>query len=1145
MRKGDFDLGLSLLEKSNPDHASLRRELLAARDERVARQQRLDFLKCAAIGLTAAVLLIVTGSAIWIRSEQLKAKKEAENARTAEGRAKVEKVNAENEKQLAEKAKTDAEVQKVKADFQRDNAEKATKEANIQKANADKAANQARDSEAKAIKSKKEEEYSAYIARIGLAASQIEKNAFDAARKELRECKPELRHWEWGRLMFLCSQEVRTFKGKGESSSPLEALAVDREGRRMATGDRDGYAKIWDLESGRIVASLKHRGGYVNSVSFSPDGQLLATGSHDPDGFIQIWHIDTGVPLKKFKGHTDEVLSITFDREGSRLLTSSYDNTARLWEWNPNSQEAPKEITQFVGHSWWVWSAAFSRDEQRVITAGHDGTAIVWNLDGTKRSVFTGHRGPVFCARFSPDGKHAVSAGYDRRILKWNPDDIKPFDAKTFADDSMTSMSNFRSLEGHTDAVRSITFSPDGLLMLSGSDDNTLMVWSTDTNQAIKTFRGHGGQVKAALFVAGSQQIVSAAQDKTVCEWSLAGRREIRTIQGLSLAGHTDDILSANYSNDEHHIVTASRDRTSRTWNAETAALELTLVEGHSFLVSNAVFFPGARRLVTAAFDNTGASGTFGQVGRCFVLIKRDAVPPLRCQMETPHGSQRAVKIIWLNSGTPRRAFVSRHSLNTSRKSPVSRFLSVTKCLPPETPKDMSKSGTLTRALFQPASKDIPDGFPQSTFSTIHASSRQVTTIRFLSGSARTGKELTRLILKHPDRVLGMRAIPGTNKLVSSCEDRKIRVWDIDKASVLQEIGSFESKTTDRPELGRSFVAIDVSDDGKHVLTANSAERTVQLWDLATAKEIQSLQLHGRRGPAGDLTRDAEKLWTTALFVPGTDDVLTVGVSDVRIWDSRSSRSRMTFNQHAVVASANYSPNGELIVTCGWDNLAKIWDTSGNVVRKLENGHDNLINTAVFSPDGKFILTASDDKTAKLWDADTGTIIRSFKGHGDRVSSANFSPNGEYVLTTSSDGEALLWRSHSGEFIRKFQGHSLGLTCGSFSKNGDWIVTGSEDNSARVWHIETGKSLLILEGHTAAVKSACFSPDSRRIITGSLDQSAKLWETKTGREILTLSRHTGEVTSVAFSPENGRQILTGSRDGTALIWLADDWHGSP
>ena len=336
-RKGDFDLGLSQLDAANADHAFLRREMIDAQQDRVARQKRLVFLKRAAIGLVASVLVIVIGAAAWIRTEQKKAVAEADRATSAEKVALDEKEKAvaatEQEKKakvLALAAEQEAVKQRETADKQRQiavtermKAEASQKLEEQAKLAAVEAAKQEEKAKVaaiasekaaiasekvavaereKAVLAKQQEEYEAYISKIGLAASQIDKNAFDAAREVLTTCKPELRNWEWGRLMHLCSQSERAF----DAQSPLEALAVDRDENRFATGGWNGLARIWDLQSGQVLHTLKHGGDYVNAVAFSPDGRFLATGSNDAEGYIQVWDTTTGQRSRVLHGHAEK-----------------------------------------------------------------------------------------------------------------------------------------------------------------------------------------------------------------------------------------------------------------------------------------------------------------------------------------------------------------------------------------------------------------------------------------------------------------------------------------------------------------------------------------------------------------------------------------------------------------------------------------------------------------------------------------------------------------------------------------------------------------------------------------------------------------------------------------------------------------------
>ena len=194
-RKGDLDLSLSLLDEQNPDHVSLLEELWAAKKDRVARQKRLVFLRRMASGLLAAVFLIVVGASIWIRSEQMKALLEA-------NRATNEAIRATKAEKLAVQEKENALNAALAETAAKNAAIKAQQEALRQQSIAVAERN-------KAELAKLKEEYESYISKIGLAASQIDKNAFDAARQVLESCKLELRNWEWGRLTHLTSQSTR------------------------------------------------------------------------------------------------------------------------------------------------------------------------------------------------------------------------------------------------------------------------------------------------------------------------------------------------------------------------------------------------------------------------------------------------------------------------------------------------------------------------------------------------------------------------------------------------------------------------------------------------------------------------------------------------------------------------------------------------------------------------------------------------------------------------------------------------------------------------------------------------------------------------------------------------------------------------
>lgn len=1132
-RKGDFDLGLSLLDPTLSDHDILKRQLLQDKAEREARLQRLAMQRRMLAGLAVAFMAAVTIGFFWVGYE-------AERARAAEKVAKDEKQAADIARDQEKEAKQDALDARDLAEQKRIEAVEASQKEAIAKKEAEDARDlaemkrvEAEDARKLEELAKRKEEYEAYIAEIGLAAAKINENAFQSARELLNNCQPRLRNWEWGRLMYLCSQSVSTIPAR----APLDTLAVSPDGTLAATGGWDGVARIWNLSTGELVKEFPHGGLYVHSVAFSPDGQTLATGSDDPAGYVQLWNMKNG-QRQVLEGHTDAVLHVSFSHDGQKLLTSSYDNTARLW-----SLSEPATSQVLSGHTWWVWQAAFSPDDQKIVTVSQDATALVWDVNTGKPSPpFTGHQGPVYCATFTSDGARVITGGYDRRVLIWDPAQLKPYQFQNLEEGaSVKSDPEFEELGKLTSSVRCMSLSADGELLVTGGQGNVARLWDLPQRKLLQTFRGHDSAVRGVAFGDAGRSLISASQDATIRTWSISGYAELRSIQGRELTGHADAVFAAAFSPDQSQVVTASRDRTARTWNARTGELEQVFSEGHAFLASSAIFFDRGRRLVTAAVDNTTriwdvTTGTellrLNQTGRAAAV----AVSPDHRWLITG-GDARQAQLWDIRSGELSREFAPHQAEVTAVAFSPDGNQFVTGDAKGHGYLWSLEDGTLLHTLKAHTGRITEAAWLPDGSRLILASSDKTIS----HWDPKSGQELTAEILKHPDSVLTMALTADGQQLVSSSTDKVVRVWNRQQQEVLHTLGPF-------PELIHS---LSISADGQRLLTAHAEQRAVRMWDLNTGQELLQPQPTGQLGPVLDLLRNGGQLWA-ALFAPG-DDVLTVGGNEARLWDRKTQKERITFSPHAAVASAHFSPDGRWIVTGSWDHSAKIWNVeTGHAVLKLGEVHKGFVNSARFSPDGRYVLTASDDGTAILWQVElpadnnpemtpSASVVRTFTGHTDRVRFATFTPNGDGVLTTSDDKTARLMAVADGQLIREFRGHDWSVLAADFSPDGQFLITGSEDNSAKLWNVATGACEWTLSGHTAPVASVAFAPDGApRVLTGSHDQSAKLWDADTGKEILTLNRHTDDVTSVSFSPD-GREILTASRDGTAVIWLTVDW----
>ncbi|TWU24730.1 WD40 domain-containing protein [Bythopirellula polymerisocia] len=1090
--RGDYELGLTLLDAKNEEHRSLIEKLQAGLRERASRGRRLAVLKKMVAALLLAVVAIVSVAFVFVRAERDEAIVQRVRAEDAEGVAQKNFREAESARKVAETQRQIAVTERTRAE----------------------------EEEAKAIEAKQAEEYEAYIARIGLANAKIDENAFDRAATLLENCSPELINWEWGRLSYLCNLSDDSWQLGG----PVEAVAYSPTGKHFASGDLSGKATIWDAQSGEPLHTLD-AGQYVHSVTFDPAGERLAVGSSDNK--IRIYRVADGELLSTLDGHTDAVLSVRFSEDGTQLLSAGYDNTARLWD-----LESGGLLQTLQGHNWWVWSAEFSPGGSRIVTSSQDGKAIVWEQDTQdgpyeELTQFTQHRGPVYAARFSPDGSQIATVGYDRRVLLWNPDEVHPPDIARRLDNKPDLPSPFIELGTHEGPVRGLSFAPNGNTLATGGQDNVIRIWDLHGGKQIAVLRGHASHVRDCVFSPDGDSLLSAGRDKHVKRWQPEHYAEMVVLDNEP-NGDSDAVLAAHFSRDGTQLVTAERDRTSTLWNLAKSSPIQHFAEGHEFLASTAKFFDDGSRLATAAGDSTVrvwdvATGTELQVLEGTGYTAALAV--------SPDGR-------WIASGGPGNDLLIWDTSTGKLTSTLAGHEAPVTSLAFSSDGQVLASGDDRGRIVQ-WHQD-----PQTTTWTIShqllGHSRSIVDLAFAQGDrllvsasgdntcgvwdVESGMELRDRVLKHPEWINAMDLSRDGAQVLTSCDDGRVRLWSLDDAELLATFAPAGEEVV--------YTSVGFSPDGDSALVTCAATGKVYLWDL-TSQEAPGIESEWL-----DLGRGA---WA-ARFAPTGESVVSIGGNDARLWNVDTRKQLVRFSPHGAVADADVSPDGRWVVTGSWDQSAKIWDThTGKAVRKLDGVHQGYVNSVQFSPDGKRILTASDDRTAQLWDASTGQPLEpALVRHEDRVRQARFSTDGSKIVSTSNDKTARVWDADSAEEQLVLRGHEWAVLCGEFSHDGTRIITGGEDNVAILWDSETGEQLLTLPGHTDSVTAVALSPDGTRALTGSQDNTVKLWDAQTGKEILTLEGHHEEITSVSFSPD-GLSVLSSGRDGQTIIWPATRW----
>jgi len=387
-----------------------------------------------------------------------------------------------------------------------------------------------------------------------------------------------------------------------------------------------------DYHRSRLVMTLSGHQGSVNSIVYSPDGLLLASGSSD--GTVRIWdahHRDEAIaPLRSSDG---DVLSVAFAPDSRSVASGTEIGVVHIW-----SLIHDQSVSQrLLGHSGPVWSVVFSPIGCILASASDDQTICLWRAEtGEQISVLSGHTGSVLSIAFSPDGTILASGSSDKTIRLWQAD---------------IGESSGEPLRGYTEAVRTVAFSPDGKKVASGSYDGSIWLWEIETRKCITKLKKYvpapilsvqfspdgqsviagqrslfpginskvllwnlrddagterstivgrlGAAFNSVAFSTDGAYVASASSDSNIRIWDVGGNM----LTPHPLHGHDDSVNSVAISSDGNFIVSGSGDHSVRIWNAQTGEPSISPLLGHTNSVETVALSSDGCLIVSASSD--------------------------------------------------------------------------------------------------------------------------------------------------------------------------------------------------------------------------------------------------------------------------------------------------------------------------------------------------------------------------------------------------------------------------------------------------------------------------------------------------------------------------------------------------------------
>lgn len=274
------------------------------------------------------------------------------------------------------------------------------------------------------------------------------------------------------------------------------------DGNLIASGSVDNTLRLWQATPGNLLRTMRGHPFPVLAVKFSLNGAYLATGS--TDGIVRIWRVSDGRLFQELKGHAGRVKSLDFSSDGRFLISCADDFTIRLWRMidfrlSQTIDEGMSDIT----------SVAFAPDSLSFAWSEITGTIRVRSISGNWLHVINETPLPANAIAFDPLGEW-LSAGYnDGGIRLWDS----------------TSGETLQILKTHAKAINDLEFSPDGRWLASASQDGTIHLFQRGEKGFSSTptliLSGHRASVNSISFSPDGKRLASASDDYSIRVWEI------------------------------------------------------------------------------------------------------------------------------------------------------------------------------------------------------------------------------------------------------------------------------------------------------------------------------------------------------------------------------------------------------------------------------------------------------------------------------------------------------------------------------------------------------------------------------------------------------------------------------------------------